>query len=308
MASVILPAGLAERTSSLIGRPVRRAHAAVGGFSNLVFFIDDDLVVKAASAELKRSDLAREAAALMSVADLELAAPRLLHASQDDEWSIVVTELSRGLPPGVDWGRFTYDLAADPDRARRLGASIGHRLRRIHDAAPFPGNGAGSRVGLLHDTTSVLHSRVERGEHIPQTLCAQMISALTHTSHQRGSSFLHGDYGLHNLLIDDPFHGGAVSCVLDWELSGWGNAMSDLAWLSWTLWLRRLPSEVWSGFVSTYGAWTMTALGWEALSVRTMVLSQMAVLMVRTEPETAVRDVWISRATALGDFVVPSIV
>ncbi len=307
MASVILPAGLAERTSALIARPVRRAYAAVGGFSNLVFFIDDDLVVKAASAALKRSDLAREAASLASIADLELGSPRLLHASQDDEWSIVVTQLSDGSPPGLDWGRFTHELAGDPNRARRLGSSIGHRLRRIHDAAPFPLNGAGSRTDLLDDARRELEERTQRGERIPETLCSEMISALMHNSHHRGSAFLHGDFGLHNLLIEDPFHSGVVSCVLDWELSGWGNALTDLAWLSWTLWFRRLPPEVWDGFVSTYGTWAMTALGWEPEMVRTMVLSQMAVLMARTEPENAVRDVWIARAAGINDFVIPSI-
>jgi aminoglycoside phosphotransferase (APT) family kinase protein len=307
LASVILPAGLAERTSNLIGRSVRKAQAAVGGFSNLVFFVDDDLVVKAASAELKRIDLAQEALALASITDLELGGPRLLHSSQDDEWSILVTSLSVGSPPAVDWGRFVHELSGAPDRAQRLGASMGHRLRRIHDAAPFPGNGLASRIDLLQAGVGVIESRIMHGEQIPDELGSQMICALGDEVHERGTTFLHGDFGLHNLLLDDPFHGALVSGVLDWELSGWGNAITDLAWLSWTLWLRHLPPEVWTGFVSTYGAWAAKALGWEPELVRTMVLSQMALLLVRTEPETAVRDVWISRAAALSDFVVPSI-
>lgn len=40
-------------------------------------------------------------------------------------------------------------------------------------------------------------------------------------------ALLHGDYGLHNVLVDK----GRVSCVLDWESSGIGDPADDLAWL-----------------------------------------------------------------------------
>jgi aminoglycoside phosphotransferase (APT) family kinase protein len=40
-------------------------------------------------------------------------------------------------------------------------------------------------------------------------------------------SMLHGDYGLHNILITDD----RISCLLDWESSGIGDPADDLAWL-----------------------------------------------------------------------------
>jgi aminoglycoside phosphotransferase (APT) family kinase protein len=315
MASVILPPGLSERVSALVDRLIRRAPAALGGFSNLVFLIDDDLVVKAASSPPKRVDLAREAMVLRSVADLELGAPELVRASSDEEWAIVVTRVAPGQSAAADWGRFAYEVGADPDRGFRLGRGIGHRLRRIHDAAPFPGVG-GARIGgtsgamrvdLLAETAKALADRRQHGERIPDDLCAQMISALTDAAQQRGGALLHGDFGFHNLLLDDPFGGFSVTAVLDWELSTWGNALTDVAWLSWTLALRRISEMVWKGFVAAYGDWALTALGWDAEVVRGMVLAQMAVLLVRTEPETAVRQIWIDRARSVGEFQVPSI-
>jgi aminoglycoside phosphotransferase (APT) family kinase protein len=38
---------------------------------------------------------------------------------------------------------------------------------------------------------------------------------------------LHGDYGLHNILIEDD----RVACILDWESSNLGHPLEDLAWL-----------------------------------------------------------------------------
>jgi aminoglycoside phosphotransferase (APT) family kinase protein len=40
---------------------------------------------------------------------------------------------------------------------------------------------------------------------------------------------LHGDYGLHNLLIDDD---DSVACILDWEAASVGDPADDLVWLS----------------------------------------------------------------------------
>lgn len=41
-------------------------------------------------------------------------------------------------------------------------------------------------------------------------------------------SLLHGDYGLHNILIGDD---DQVSCILDWEIATLGDPAEDLVWL-----------------------------------------------------------------------------
>ncbi len=308
MATVMLPAGLAERVETLIGRSARRATAATGGFSNLVFFVDDDLVVKAASTPLKRRDLVREAAILGSVADLGLVAPRLVAAHNDDDWAILVTNVCVGQAASTDWGRFTHELSADNERAWRLGKAIGHRLRSIHDAAPFPIAGSlAQRTDLLKETLVALDTRIADGEALAETLREQMVAALADPIHDRSGVFIHGDFGLHNCLLDDPLGGATVSGVLDWELSGWGHALTDLAWLAWTLWFRQLPPAVWEGCVQSYGDWAVTALGWSDASVRCLVLAQMSILLARTEPETSVRGVWTDRIASLGRFSVPPV-
>lgn len=42
-------------------------------------------------------------------------------------------------------------------------------------------------------------------------------------------SVLHGDYGLHNILIGDD---DRVSCILDWEACSYGDPADDLVWLT----------------------------------------------------------------------------
>lgn len=320
MASVMLPPGLPERVSALVGRTVRTADAAVGGFSNLVFVVDD-LVIKAARTPIKRADLQREAAILRVVAnvDADLGAAPLVGASSDDQWALVATRHSPGVAPAQDWGKFVHSAVVDRAFAHDLGRAIGHRLRNIHAASPFPvvGNHA-LRTEVLLDAWAILTAG-GNGDYltiVADDVSASMIRALTDPLHERGAVFLHGDFGLHNLLIDSPVNGistlksggaGLVSTVLDWELSGWGNPVTDLAWLAWALWFRRLPPEVWGGVVSAYGSWAITALGWNHEAVTTAILSQMAILIVRTEPESAVRDIWVDRARALDGFEAPEV-
>lgn len=41
-------------------------------------------------------------------------------------------------------------------------------------------------------------------------------------------SLLHGDYGLHNIMVED----GRISCILDWEAVNVGDPADELAWLT----------------------------------------------------------------------------
>ena len=301
----MLPPGLPERVSVLVGHSVTRAESAVGGFSNLVFLVDN-LVVKAARTVIKRADLKREAAMLLAISDLELGSAGLFGASYDEQWALVATKKVGGLSPAHDWAKFVFALAHDADHSFRVGRAIGHRLRNIHAAAPFPVVDVGAtRPELLFDALSSIQGSEQT---IPVDISTLMVRALNDSSHNRGATFIHGDFGLHNLLLHQTDPGlPVVSAVLDWELAGWGNPVTDLAWLAWTLWFRDLPAGVWRGVVSAYGDWAIRALGWNHDDVMAAVISQMALLMSRTDPESAVRQVWVERVRSLTNFVAPTI-
>jgi aminoglycoside phosphotransferase (APT) family kinase protein len=293
-ATVMVPSSLAERVEALLGHPVRTAQAAVGGHSNLVFVVGD-VVVKAASSDVKRADVAREIQLLRGLDGLGCAAPTLVGASVDEEWTVLATIRSTGTPGPSR----LHDLQHDESAAVVFGTLLGRLLRSVHGCAPQPVPGPlYERVGLLSDAAARLEA-IELADPIRGLLN----QALHHPIHARGVAFLHGDPGLHNVMLEHVTDRTGtklrIGALLDWELAGWGNALSDLAWVHWTLWFRGLLRAAWPAFVDAYGPWAFRALGWEQEYVRACVLAQMAVLLVRTDASTAVREVWLERIGAL---------
>lgn len=293
-ASVMVPASLAERVEAILGHPVRAATATIGGHSNFVFVVGDS-IVKAASAEVKRADVTREIELLRNLDGLGCSAPTLIGSSVDDEWAVLATVRSSGSPGPVH----LVQLQADPASAAVFGTLMGRLLRTVHGCAPHPAAGLlFERAGLLGDA----RRRLE-GMTVPATVVERLAEAIDHPVHGHGVALLHGDPGLHNVMLDiETDRAGTrlrIAAFIDWELGGWGNALSDLSWLYWTLWFRGLLDAAWPSFVETYGPWALRALGWGSEPVRACVLSQMAVLLVRTDAATAVRDVWLDRIAAL---------
>ncbi len=300
--AVLVPGPLAERVQAILGQPIRSATAAVGGHSNFVFIVGD-AIVKAASAPIKRADVAREIQLIRAIDGLGCSAPTMIGSSVDDEWSVLATIKSAGTPGPVNLSQ----LQADPSAAAGFGTLMGRLLRTVHGCAPHPASGAlFERTGLLADAGARLG-----GLEISSFTQATLAAAIAHPVHAQGVAFLHGDPGLHNVMLDiEHNHDGTrlrIAALVDWELGGWGNALSDLSWLYWTLWFRGLDAHAWPSFVDTYGPWALRALGWSAESVRACVLGQMAVLLVRTDASTAVRDVWLDRINSLETMHIPDV-
>ncbi|MFC6705201.1 phosphotransferase family protein [Flexivirga alba] len=68
-----------------------------------------------------------------------------------------------------------------------------------------------------------------------------------------GDVVQHGDFGPNNLLFDGD--SGHVAAVLDWEFSGVGEAIMDIAWCEWIVRMHH-PAAVaeLSAFFAAYGA------------------------------------------------------
>jgi aminoglycoside phosphotransferase (APT) family kinase protein len=299
MATVMLPPALADRVELLLGERPRFAQATVGGHSNLVFSVGD-VVIKAATSDIKRDDVAREAALLRSLDGLGCAAPTLIGSHIDSEWSVLATIRAEGVPGSV----VLPSLLGSVERCEAFGTLVGRLLRTIHAAAPKPVAGPlFERVGLLTDAGA----RLEALDLEDDETCVELMDAVMHPVHRRGVAFLHGDPGLHNLLIDDADNRIRLAMCVDWELGGWGNALTDLSWLYWTMWFREIETYAWPAFVDAYGRWALQTVGWGRDLVRVCARSQMAILIARTDPGTAVRNIWLERIVKLRTMPVPGL-
>jgi aminoglycoside phosphotransferase (APT) family kinase protein len=302
VASVMLPAALADRVELVLGERVRSAEAAVGGHSNLVFTVND-VVVKAASVEVKRLDVAREIELLRNLDGLGCTSPSLVGAHIDDEWVVLATIKAAGVPgPSM-----LSEVQTNPEYAMAFGTLMGRLLRTVHGSAPRPIVGdLYERSGLLVDAGVRLHDLDVDG-----STRFVLHDALEDPVHRRGVSFLHGDPGLHNVLIEVARDRATpelrIAALVDWEMGGWGNALTDLSWLYWTMWFRGIHQVAWPAFVDSYGAWAVRALGWAEGPVLACIRGQMAILLVRTDSGTAVRDIWLDRIVKLRNIRIPEV-
>ena len=291
MTSVVVPGALADRLEPLLGTRVRSGTATVGGHSNLVFMCTaadgTPVVVKAATTPWKRADIEREAAVLEVLADGSVPVPELVGRSADDDWAVLVTRRLEGRN-GLS---ILADLRVDDDMAVATGRLLARVLRLVHHSAPRP------LVGEQFDRARQVELLAKPLETCgaPDDVIQSVGSALSHVVHGRGVAFVHGDPGLHNLLWGTESDVLTVRCLMDWEMAGWGNPLSDVAWVWWTFALRDLPRAAFDAFAGEYGVGPIRALGWADDTVDAVVRAQMGSLLVRTEPGTALRDIWIDR-------------
>jgi aminoglycoside phosphotransferase (APT) family kinase protein len=131
------------------------------------------------------------------------------------------------------------DAAARLDRERDL-------LTRLSGRIPVPpvlGAGEGTlELGFMPGTPG--QELIEAG-HADEVLraCGTVLREI-HSVPQAatpGAVLVHGDFGPNNLLIDPETF--AVTAVLDWEFSGVGDPIADLAWCEWIVRMHH-PGEV----------------------------------------------------------------
>lgn len=298
--SVLVPREIetALREHDAVGE-LFRTRPTVGGFSNLTFFADlsdgQTVVVKSASREVKREDLAREARMLEILAGsvTELVVPVLRAHIIVDEWAITVTNVIPGdLGINVVQTRDAVGLSAKAKVLARL-------LRAVHHTAPPPANDRSLDIGerMVH-RYGVLASRSFPPEVASEV--ADSSNSMLHPVIKRGASLVHGDFGFHNTIWNTDSTGqNPVVGLLDWEWSGRGNALFDPAWLWWTLQFRQAPPAAWESFVETYGHAALRSMGWNPENVLAVLRAQMSWILSCTEPGTPAELEWCNRITKL---------
>lgn len=307
---VIISEALTDALTVVTGGAFRGpSRPTVGGFSNLSFHTTmaaEPVVVKAATLSSKRADLRREATVLSLLdqpGDTVLPVAEVRWHGDYEDWTVTVMKFVPGIHgiEEVERSRDTRDAAA-----RVRGTLLARLLHAVQRAAPQPVQDPDLD---LSRRIVALRSFVDAMPAVDDDTLGAMQSALGSRSVQRGVSFVHGDFGLHNLLwqVAESPSRMRVGALLDWEFAGWGSPLTDVAWLWWTLQFRGTTEIVWPHFVEAFGPWALETMGFSSEAVRDVISVQMIQLLSRTEAGSASRTEWLKRWRALATLPEPTL-
>lgn len=142
--------------------------------------------------------------------------------------------------------------ALPPDARRRAGLSLVETLARLH-AVDVDAVGLGD-LGAREDFAA---RQVRRWSAQWERTATEPLPAINRVGdilaaslpRQTGTSIVHGDYKLENVIVD---RGGAVVAILDWELCALGDPLADLAWVL-LYWSSSPPAPAVSAVASASG-------------------------------------------------------
>lgn len=185
------------------------------------------------------ADLDRERAALTAVADEPVPAPTVHDHCRDP--TVVGREfllveflpgevLESGLPPGLN----------SPGARQRLADDVVDTLAAIH-AGPVPdayaadpatpGAALDRQLETFRDQLAWAEERTTDRRRVADLhTLIDRLEANRPDREAGETTFVHGDYKPDNLMVD-PGGDGAVVGVLDWEMAGRGDPLTDLGWL-----------------------------------------------------------------------------
>jgi aminoglycoside phosphotransferase (APT) family kinase protein len=176
-------------------------------------------------------DVAREARIMAALATTDVPAPQILGVAQDPEIAdapLVLMEFIDGQV--VDTMAIAESLA--PQRRRQIGVSMPATLAKVHavDIDAVGLSDLASHKPYAHRQLKRWAGQWERSKtrELPELddLTRRLVAAVPE---QRELSLVHGDFHLRNVIVsrDD----GAVTGVLDWELSTLGDPLADMGTL-----------------------------------------------------------------------------
>ncbi len=273
---------LALVAAAFPGQPIGEVAPTEGGFSHhtaLATIGARRCVVKAASTPAKRADVRHEARMLALLHNHGLLSPQLLALSESDTWTAAVSAAIAG--------RSGIHLYQQPELLAAAYHALGELLANVHRAPiapPAPELFLAERFRLMQQQLPALGLEPE--------LLDLFATSLAHPAWRPTSARLvHGDAGLHNVLWD-----ARIIALLDWEWSGWGNPLLDVAWVYWTMRWRAVSPALWDMFFGSYQAAYPGAPPADATSLRALVFGQIAGILVRARDQPAARAEWLRRA------------
>jgi aminoglycoside phosphotransferase (APT) family kinase protein len=256
--------------------------ATVGGFSHqaaLLMIGEQRCVVKAADTPTKRADLRREAQMLALLQGRGLPTPALLTLIEQPPWTVAVLHASAG-------AQGLQILVHAPAEREPMYRALGNLLATVHRMPlaqpPTPDWRLAERFRQVLAALPTLT--------LDSALRDDLQTSLKHPAWQSAACLVHGDAGAHNLLWD-----GQITALLDWEWSGWGNPLLDLAWVYWTMRWRNVPNQLWPAFLAGYGHTSPLGSG-DGGALRALALGQIAGLLVRVHDQPDAWMEWLRRA------------
>ncbi|WP_187369088.1 phosphotransferase family protein [Baekduia soli] len=167
-------------------------------------------------------------AALQAVAGRVPAPGLLWHDDGDDNpfgRPFLVMERIAGTVP-VGW----HDLG-EPERAA-LAADAVDTLAALHRIAPGDLDAPEVGPGEAPTELEFYARRLERLGELPAVLRGALWWLARHEPAPLRSALVHGDFRMGNMIVAD----GRLAAVLDWEMAGAGDPLSDLAWCFIPVW------------------------------------------------------------------------
>jgi aminoglycoside phosphotransferase (APT) family kinase protein len=282
-----LPAMLPDRVLALVaaafpGQPIGEVAPTEGGFSHytaLATIGGRRCAIKAASDANKRADVRHEARMLALLRNHALPSPQLLALSESDAWTVAVS--------AVIAGHSGIHLYQQPELLAEAYRALGELLASVHRTPippPDPDLLLAERFRQVQEQLPALGLAPE--------LLELFAASLAHPVwYPTRSTLVHGDAGLHNVLWD-----GHISALLDWEWSGCGNPLLDVAWVYWTMRWRAISPALWDVFLNSYQAAFAGATPADAAGLRALVFGQIAGILAHVREQPTARAEWLRRA------------
>lgn len=244
-----------------------KAESMAGGFTNATYCLQgggQKLVAKIAN--LSNSDIENEKLVLSFLKDKDFT-PQVVDSFQDSGTQVLVTKFAGGQN-----GQAVLD-AGNRERAEILFTKMGLCLARSIHSYAYDGNLYGMRAGRngpLQFNMSFL----------PESLADSCNAAVSGFHFRREEWVLtHGDFGAHNLLIDDSDQ----LTVMDWEWAEWFHPLVDLAWACWNTQLHYpgIADTLLPAFLEAYQS--IKPVSFSADTMKICVLYKLHTLLSRME-------------------------
>jgi aminoglycoside phosphotransferase (APT) family kinase protein len=269
---LLLETAYADRASELTATSGGRSHHTVA-----LKIAEQRMVVKAATRPAQRSDLRHEAAMLTQINGSYPAAPQLDRLLESAEWTVEVQRWR----PGVN-GIACYSW--DDSRLSEVYRQLGQTLAALH-RLPIANRefSLASRMARVTEQLAKLP--------LPTSLQATLMAAASHALWQVAEHPTHGDAGLHNVLWADQ-----LSVLLDWEWAGVGHALTDLAWIAWTMRWRKVDERHWHRLLTAYQPTSALEREGRAATLHTLALGQIGFILTRVADNQSAWEEWLRRA------------